>query len=259
MILLSSIIKSKYVLFDDRKAEESSSNSKTGGLIQEQLSCSKTELYEIYNQREFIIREAKEEAQRIMVTAKKNALTEIAEMKQRGFDEGYKAGVEIGKNKGFNEGYESGIISGREELESQYQKKLQELRQMIAAVEKEKDNIIQKYEKDIEILPLEIAEKIIGDKISMDDDMVSRIIESSIKDFKNLEWIKIYVSGKDDIIKIQSDKNLAEELKKISNDVKIEISKELDKGGCVIETPDTVIDAGIRTQLSNFKEIVLNK
>jgi flagellar assembly protein FliH len=197
---------------------------------------------------------------RIISRAKRNAQAEIEECKKRGFEEGYNSGIESGKEKGyeegFSDGYKAGSIKAREELERLTDIKLKEINNMLHTIEIEKQNIITKFEKEIEKLPIDIAEKIMRQKIELKDGALSRIIESVIKDFKNEEWVKIYISDKDDALKIRADKGLIEELKKISDDVKFEISKELKEASCIVETQDRIIDASVETQLKNLREIL---
>ncbi|MPN14088.1 hypothetical protein SDC9_161414 [bioreactor metagenome] len=130
---------------------------------------------------------------------------------------------------------------------------------MIQKVESEKQQIINNYEKDLTKLAIDIAEKIIKQKINESDSIISNIIKNVIKDYRNVDWIKVYISSSDDVIAIQADKNLINELNKISNDVKIEILEELSEGSVIVETPDGIVDSSISTQLKNLKEMVLSK
>ena len=57
----------------------------------------------------------------------------------------------------------------------------------------------------------------------------------------------------------KADKELIQNLNKISNDVKIEVSEELEEGSAIVETPEGIVDASIATQLNNLKEMVLSK
>jgi flagellar assembly protein FliH len=256
MILLSSIIKAEYVVINDRGTKV----NKVAEMPEvTTISTPREDLYDIYNQREIILKEANAEALKIINTAKRNAQTDIAECKKRGYEEGYNAGMEVGKNKGFSEGYEVGKVSALEELQKQFDSRLDELVEMLTSVENEKDEIILKYEDKLTKLALDISEKIIKQKINSEDNLVSGIIKNAIKDYRNVEWIKIYISAKDDAIAIQADKNLINELNRISSDVKIEVTEELDRGSAIVETSDGIIDASTSTQLKNLKEMVLNK
>ena len=253
MILLSNIIKAEYVFYESKKQLEKVEKNNIS------TATSKEELYEIYNQRETIIKDATNEALRITNTAKRNAQSEIADSKKRGYEEGYNAGFEIGKNKGYDEGYESGLHNIKEELEKTNKNKLNEINDMLATIENQKQIIVAKYESEIARLSLDIAEKILRQKIELKDNAVSKIIENVIADYKNVEWVKIYISDKDDVKSIEADKSLISELQKISNDIKIEVKKDLKEGSCIIETPDSIVDASVDTQLNNLKEILLNK
>ena len=256
MILLSNIVKAEYVVLD-RCSNKIKSISEQPEL--KAINTPKENLYEIYNQREIILKEANEESIKIIKHAKRNAQSDIIESKKRGYDEGYNAGMEIGKNKGYNEGYEIGRVKVVEELQKLNDSKINELTAMITEIEKEKQEIINKYEKDLTKLSLDIAEKIIKQKIKENDNVISNIIKSVIKDYRNVEWIKVYISDKDDVIAIQADKNLINELNKISNDVKIEVMEDLNEGSVIIETSDGIVDSSITTQLKNLKEMVLSK
>lgn len=274
MILLSSIVKAKYVFMENTddsnnignyvKIESDNNIKKDKDKVSVKTECSrltdtKDDLYEIYNQREYIINDAKEEAAKIISTAKRNAVAEVADSKKKAFEEGYNSGLEIGKSKGYEEGYKEGISKAEEELSRVFESRMKEINDILKTIEDEKQKIISKYENEIETLSIDIAEKIMRQKIDAKENSISRIIESVIKDFKNVEWIKIYISDKENIEAIQADKLLIEELQKVTNDVKIEVLKDLNEGSCVVETPDNIIDAGIDTQLSNLKEILLNK
>lgn len=256
MILLSNIIKAEYVVLDNR-------NNKIKNLVEQpeikSISTPREDLYEIYNQREIILKEANAEALKIINTAKRNAQAEITECKKRGYEEGYNAGMEIGKNKGYTEGYEIGRVKSVEELQKLNESKINELDEMITKIETEKEELVSKYEKDLTKLTLDIVEKIIKQKINEKDNLVSNIIKNAIKDYRNVEWIKVYISGKDDVLAIQADKNLINELNKIASDVKIEVLEDLDEGSAIVETSDGIVDTSITTQLKNLKEMVLSK
>jgi len=255
MILLSNIIKSKYVVFDNNNIN----HKKPEKIEPPVISTPQEHLYDIYNQREIILNEANDEALKIINNAKRNAQKEIAECKKRGYEEGFNAGTEVGRNKGYTEGYETGKISVSEKYKTINANKLRELSEMMEKIEDEKEKIISKYESGISRLAIEIAEEIIKHKLETKDNLISGIIKNVIKDYRNTEWIKIFISSKDDVISVQADRELINELHKISNDVKFQVSEDLAQGSAIVETPDKVVDASINTQLKNFKEMVLSK
>ncbi|MFA9424166.1 MAG: FliH/SctL family protein [Sedimentibacter sp.] len=253
---MSNIIKAEYVVFDNkiRSYIGKKELSETKEII-----TPKEDLYEIYNQREIILKEAHEEAFKILNAAKRNAQTEIADCKRRGYEEGYNAGMEIGRNKGCEAGYEKGKSKISEELYQQNSLKLNEITNMLQEIESRKENIISKYEKGITKLAIDIAEKIIRYKVEGKDNIVTKLIQSVIKDYRNEKWIKIHISSKDDTKAIMADKDLIDCLNNISSDVKIEVLEELEIASVLVETPEVIVDASVFTQLNNLKEMVLNK
>jgi flagellar assembly protein FliH len=251
MILLSNIIKAEYVLYERMKKVEN--------IVSTKISSSKEDLCETYNQREIIIKDASIEGLRIVNTAKRNAQIEAAEIKKRAYKDGYNAGLEIGKNKGYDEGYQTGLKTIREELFRENEIRLNEITGMLEIIENNKQAIISKYENEISKLAIDIAEKIMRQKIELKDNSLSQIIESVINDYKNVEWVKIYLSNEQEVKAIEADKSLINELNKVSNDIKIEVKKDLSKGSCIIETPHSIVDASLDTQLNNLKEILLSK
>lgn len=253
MILLSNIIKARYVVYDSSEKKETN--------IVEPITTtiSKEELFDIYNQREIILKEAEEEAAKIINAAIKEARLEAEGIKKKGYEDGYNAGMEAGKNKGYIEGYAAGQREAVEILEEQSKEKLNELAEMIKLIEKEKLSILSKFEQDITRLALDIAEKIIRNEVDTKDNVVLSIIKDLINDYRKSEWIKIYISGKDDVLTLQGDQELMNMLNKISKDVKIEVLDELEKGSAIIETEDGIVEASIETQLKNLREMVLSK
>ncbi len=247
------------MVFDNKKNSHVNKIIKTEQPEPKVITTPREDLYEIYNQREIILKEAREEAAKIVSAARRNAQIEIADLKKRGYEDGYNAGKEIGKNKGYDEGYEEGKIDVLQKLAEQNQVKLEELSDMIEKVEEEKEEIINRYENGLSKLAIDIAEKIIKQKIDSKSNVISSIIKNVIKDYRNVEWVKVYISNKDDVISVQADKDLLKELRTISNDVKFEVTEDLEEGSAIVETPDSVVDAGINTQLNNFKEMVLSK
>lgn len=258
MILLSDIIKAEYVIYDN--SAQSNIDMKQSAVHEAETLCSfREDLYEIYDQRETILREAEEEALRIISNAKMDAENETDLKKKKGYEDGYNAGMEFGKEHGYAAGFEEGKTEIMEALQKQNRSALNEVAKMLEKIEEEKEAVISQYENDLVRLAIDIAEKIIKHKIHSEDSSVASIIESVIKDYRNVEWIKIYISDKDDPIAIRADKKLINELNKISDDVKIESSEELKEGSAIVETPDGIVDAGIDTQLENLKEMVLNR
>lgn len=250
---MSNIIKAEYVEYNGK-------NRKNGLLYDGRPDDypKEEDLYQIYEQKQTIITEAKNEASLIIETAKKNVENEIDELKKKAYEEGRLTGLKMGRNEGYDLGYEEGLKKIEKELNDKNDLLLDEIKNIIITMEDQKDIIISKFERDIARVSIDIAEKIIKQKVNSDDNLITKIIGDVIKDYKNVEWIKIYISEQDSYKMIEADRTLINELHNISDNVKIEPMNDLEKGNCIIETPDAIVDAGLKTQLNNLKEIVMN-
>jgi len=254
---LSKIIKSSYVIIQN--PQNTKDSAKFIKPIDEYMDNTKSVLDEAYIEKEKIINEALEEAKAIINSAneyKSNILStvtkEMEEQKKKGFD--------IGHNEGYEKGKQLGIDEGKSLAEKEVNKKneglVAELCKQIYTVEESKDEIIKKYEKDLVKLSIDIAEKIIRTKIKENDDIIKNIINNAVKDYRNVEWIKVYLSS-NDYITISTDQNIMQKLSQISERVILEVLTDASDGELIIETPENLIDSGVNTQLSNLKGMVI--
>jgi len=253
---LSKIIKSDYVIIQEPKSIYNSLEhpKSTGKHIDVRNSLSMVS----DSEREKIIADAINESKEIIEAAdnyKINMLAtvdkEIEEHRKRGYEVGYTQAYEKGKSLG----YEEGKIIAQKEIDKKNEDLIAELCKQIYMVEDSKDEIIKRYEKDLVKLATEIAEKIIRVKISQNDEIIKDILNNAVKDYRNVEWLKIYLS-KNDYITISTDKNIMERLSQISEHVALEAMADGEDGELIIESPENLIDLGVDTQLSNLRNAI---
>lgn len=176
---------------------------------------------------------------------------EIEEQKKKGYEIGYAQAYEKGKSLG----YQEGKIIAQKEISEKNEDLIAELCKQIYMVEDSKDEIVKRHEKDLVKLAAQIAEKIIRVKISENDEIIKDILKNAIKDYRNVEWLKIYLS-KNDYVTVSTDKNIMEKLSHISEHVALEAVSDAKDGELIIESPETLIDLGVETQLSNLKNAI---
>lgn len=78
---------------------------------------------------------------------------------------------------------------------------------------------------------------------------------NAIKDYRNVEWLKIYLSS-NDYVTISTDKDIMQKLSQISEHVALEVISDAEDGELIIETSENLIDLGVNTQLSNLKSMI---
>lgn len=254
---MSKIIKSNYVIIQN--PQNSKESAKFVKPIEEYVDSKKSIVNEAYIEKEKILKEALEEAKVIINSAneyKSSILStvteEMKEQRKKGFDIGHNEGYEMGKKLGFDEGK----AVAEEDINKKNEGLVAELCYQIYTVEESKDELINKYEKDLIKLSIDIAEKIIRTKINQNDEIIKNIVNNAIKDYRNVEWVKIYLSS-NDYITISTDQSIMQKLSQISERVVLEVLTDASDGELIIETPENLIDSGVNTQLSNLKSMVI--
>jgi flagellar assembly protein FliH len=252
---LSKIIKSDYVIIQKpQNIYDSLEHLKTTGDIDTENYLTGVS----YGENVKVINDAIKKSKEIIEAANEyknnvlaNVTKEIEEYRKRGYEIGYTDAYEKGKTIG----YEEGKIIAQKDVEEKKEDLIAELCKQIYMVEDSKDEVIKRYEKDLVKLATEIAEKIIRVKISQDDEIIKNILTNAIKDYRNVEWLKIYLS-KNDYVTVSTDKNIMEKLYQISEHIALEAMTDVEDGELIIESPENLIDLGINTQLSNLKNAI---
>jgi len=191
------------------------------------------------DERQSILNEAQSEVIHIQNNAQKAAEDIINQAKEE-----YDKILEEARQEGLKKGIEE-KSRAVEDLFKSIEKTLDEM----------KDSQIlymQDYAKEIKGLSLQIAEKIIGHKIEENDLFLMDTIKSVLRTVRDAKWITVEISDK--LPKLVE--MVIEEMSTSGNNPKIEVQtiKDADKGTCVIQLSDRVIDASIATQLKNIEE-----
>lgn len=257
---MSNIIKSNYVIIKN-PVDDTKKIYPVKPLVLSTDEERDSILYEANAEKEKIIDEALAKAKEIIDSAndyKKEIQSTIIKDAEEAKEKGYKKGYDEGIIKGTSFGKKNGFDTAQAEVKSQNEELVSELCKQIYLVEESKDEIIKKFQNDIIKLSINIAEKITRTKISKDESIVKNILLNAISDYKNVAWMKIYLSS-NDYITISTDKSIIEKMSSISEQVKLEVTNDAEDGDILIETPETLVDAGINTQIENLKSIVFGK
>ena len=70
------------------------------------------------------------------------------------------------------------------------------------------------------------------------------------------QWAKVFISESDAHIMVNEDSDILDALRKVSDNIKIEVMENGEQGDLLIEYPDQVVDAGVNTQLTNIRRIM---
>lgn len=179
---------------------------------------------------------------------------EAGEAKQRAYTDGYAQGSRVGKKEGYDDGYSKGLEDGKKKADAESRRSLDELSLMIESVEKSKDKILSEFEDDLLNLAVSMAKAVLKQELKTNARAMRSIILSAMEEYRDQEWIRIYVSNGTANVLTRADNNIVKALQDISDSVKVIASAGMDDTDCVIETPDQVIDAGIDSQISKLQK-----
>lgn len=181
---------------------------------------------------------------------------EYEQSRKRGYSDGFAKGETEGRQSGLEAGKREGVSEGRREAEAESRGKLAELTRMIETVEKAKSEVLQKFEDGLGELAFTMAKTILKRELALDAGALRSIVVSATDSYRNQEWLRIYVSEKDAGVLVKADGGIAKALQNVSENVKVIPSPGMEEGGCILEMPDQVIDAGVDTQLRKMKAAI---
>jgi flagellar assembly protein FliH len=201
---------------------------------------------------EHLIKEAKRKAEAILSEAKTTAESLKGELHKEKMDweqEKIQLYHQV-KEDGFKEGFSEGKNRGYEEMLEQ----IEQARQLIESSKKDYRNKVESAEQTILTLGLQVAEKIIGERLESNPEHFLPIVKRALKEAREYREIQLHVNPVHyDLLVDQK-----EELMKIfPKQVELYIYPDADLSGdsCVIESANGRIDASVDQQL----EVIKNK
>lgn len=246
-----SIIDTKFNIKEDLSYEEENQTTEDSDVIVDNTSVQiRNEiLMEIQSEREFIINEAKAEAERITLDAKKIGYKEGF---AKGKEKGHTLGFEEGKLKGLEDGYAEGIEQAKAEADEIKKNAMN----MLSLAEEEVAKYMAEKQQEIISLAAQMAESIIHHKIDTSSDNILQLIKPIIQQSRKAKNI---------IITCNSDsydylRKSMYEIERKYPDIKFIVLEDenLEKNGCIVENENQIIDLQIREQLNNIIKKINN-
>lgn len=246
---MSNVIKSFRVIeTESKKIMDDSENKK---VIEKIIEDAREEAEKEY---EIIIDEAKEEALKIIEDSEeqKESMINDAYVKAKEILEEHKAiGYDEGHEAGYKEGYEKGYNEGKVES-SQLIKEAIDIKNDYIST---KDKLLKELEEDIIELVINVYEKVIDKKTEEDNELIVSLVLNGISNLDLTDKLTIVVSKEDyNILEMAKEEILAKASMITELDIKYDIS--LVKGDCILETSKGNIDASLKNQLEEVKELL---
>ena len=198
-----------------------------------------SELEKLQIEREAIIKQAQTEAAQIIEAAR-------AESQQMIDDAAEQSRTVM--SAALEDGYRDGVRAKQEEIDACMLK----MNQYLSELKIEQEEYFDEYASELKFTALEIAEKIVAQKLETDENVIIPLVRSAVKTLREVNWIKVEVSDKL--------KNAAAELEtvlseaKSSQSIEVELRRDADAGTCVVHTAEGVIVASVLQQIENIRE-----
>lgn len=197
-----------------------------------------------------LLEEARQEAGRILEEARQQAQKEQEEARQEGRRQGYEEGYQEGKRKAEAE-FRDGI---QEHLQNFHA----DMRQALKSVETAKENCLHTYLEELKDCAVAVGEKVIHISLKSSGEVIKQMIISATEKLKKTAWVKIYIDKYDYDMMMEADAGVVDELSHLSDNIKFIVMDKEDRGSCIIEMPEEIVDVSVNTQIENIKDILEN-
>ena len=203
----------------------------------------------------------REEEARILEDAKREAEQILEEAKRRA-DEEYARAFEDGRQEGYASGYEEGRQSAerefRDEIEDHLHELEEDMRKALDAVDTARKNCLHMYLEELKDCAIAIGEKVIHISLRSSGEVIKQMIISATEKLKKTAWVKIYMDKYDYDMMMEADAGVIDELSHLSDNIKFIVMDKEDRGSCIIEMPEEIVDVSVNTQIENIKDILEN-
>jgi flagellar assembly protein FliH len=201
-------------------------------------------------QADAILNAAREEAEQIKASAAAQARSQADEISEDARQEGYREGYAEG-----SAGAARDLKEQREKQAAQMEKQLQTFLENVALTQ---DKMMDGAKADLRDLAIAVAEKVIRISLKSSSGIIAKMIQDATEKMKRREWVHIYVSDCDAKGLAQITPRLTRALSGLSDHIRIIPVAEEESGTCIIETPDTIVDASASTQMTNIRSLLEN-
>ena len=157
------------------------------------------------------------------------------------------------KKKAFDSGLAQGLEKGKQAVVDELEKAILRLRHAYMDIEKYRKQLYLNAEADTVDLAVAVAQKVIGQEISIDRKIVLNVVKGALEKVIDHEKVKIRINPSDlETVKTA----LFEFLPLVENleNIHFESDAAVTEGGCIVETNFGNIDARIENMLDQINE-----
>ena len=199
---------------------------------------------ELRRREEFLEAQARQRAEEVSQRILQGARTEREKLLEQAQSEAGRIREEARR-----EAYEAVYQEKRQAIEG----RLAELDRLMDQLQRDQADFLTQYEEGLSALALEIAQKLLDESILQHQELMKPLVQKAVSTVKNSEWISVQVSDRLP--------GLAEELKKELAGrpglPPVDVTAgDMAPGGCMVHTPEGIVDASVETQLGNLRGLL---
>lgn len=207
------------------------------------------------------LEQAEEETSRLLEEARKEAEEILASA-----DAQVKEAFSQAREDGAKEGYEAGYLEGRKKAEEECREELrqtlaafqEEMKRTLSSVETAKEQCLHRYLEELKDCAVAVGEKVIHISLKSSGEVIKQMIVSATEKLKKTAWVKIYIDKFDYDMMMEADTGILDQLSHLSDNIKFIVMDKEDRGNCIIEMPEEIVDVSVNTQIENIKDILGN-
>jgi len=184
---------------------------------------------------------------RVMSRGTLDAQNEAAQIREKAMQEAQQIRdeAEAYRQRHKEEGFQEGIELGKAEMT-----------EAILRMNRENEARYRHFEYDLVKLSMTIAEKIIGEQLTIAPNTITDIVAKALLNVRHQKEIFIRVNP-DDFDTISNQKYMLLEQLSRANDIDIRPDPEIAQGGCLIESETGTVDASLEKQLAAIERLLL--
>ncbi|QFY41866.1 flagellar assembly protein FliH [Candidatus Methylospira mobilis] len=163
----------------------------------------------------------------------------IAEGRQQGYNEGKQQGYSDGYNSGHEQGMSEGMAEGRRLGEAS----ATQIMAIMESFQAEREHADELIAQDLQTLALDLTRAILKTALPVHPELLLPLINGLVRDTYSKGGAQLHLHP-DDLALLKH--HMGEELEQAS--WKLSANPNMERGGCLLETPDTQVDASLSTR-----------
>jgi len=163
----------------------------------------------------------------------------IAEGRQQGYNEGKQQGYTDGYNSGHEQGMNEGMAEGRRLGEAS----AAQIMAIMESFQTEREHADELIAQDLQTLALDLTRAILKTALPVRPELLLPLINGLVRDTYSSGGAQLHLHP-DDLALLKQ--HMGEELEQAS--WKLSANPNIERGGCLLETPDTHVDASLSTR-----------